>query len=178
MANAANQTWNRQILEHESWLRTVVRSRVAADEAEDVLQSVLTEAIAFESRQQEIQSLGPWLYRLAVNVVLQFRRKCGRQRKLHDRYAMAASFSDYADPLDQILGNERQELVQQALVSMDEEDVEVLLLKYVHGWNYTQISEHVGIELQRVANRLRRARQQLKMHLAQQGLSNESEESA
>lgn len=171
MTETADNLWNRQILEHEAWLRTVVRSRVSTpDEVEDVMQTVLTDAIAFEDRQSEVRSLGPWLYRMAVNAVLQFRRNCGRRRRLHDKYSTAAPSINQTEPLDLLLGSEQQQLVQDALAGMSGEDVEILMLKYVHGWNYTQISEHLGLEGHRVANRLRRARTRLKQQLHKRGL--------
>lgn len=171
MTDAAENLWDRRILQHEPWLRTVVRSRVSApDEVDDVMQSVLADAIAFADRQAEVRSLSPWLYRLAVNAVLQFRRKCGRRRKLHEHYSVQSSAADVAQPLDIVLGVERKELVQSALDGMSGEDVEILMLKYVHCWNYTQISEQLGLEGQRVAHRLRRARKRLKQLLQNRGL--------
>ncbi len=177
MTEAAENLWNRQILEHEAWLRTVVRSRVSAhDEVEDVLQTVIADAIAFGDRRDEVRAVGPWLYRLAVNAVLQFRRKCGRRRKLHDRYAFASEPTSSVEPLDLVLGSERRELVQAALRGMSGEHVEVLMLKYVHGWNYKQISDHLGLEGQRVAHRLRRARSRLKQNLLRGGLGQDHAE--
>lgn len=171
MSDVADNVWDLRVLEHEGWLRTVVRSRVASsDEADDVLQSVIADAIAFGDRQAEVRSLGPWLYRLAVNAVLQFRRKCGRRRKLHNNYAVSAGCLDLTEPLDILLGAERIELVQSALAGMSGEDVEILMLKYVHGWDYAQISGRLGLAGQRVAHRLRRARSRLKQQLHQRGL--------
>jgi len=176
MAETADNTWNQRILEHESWLRTVVRSRIAsADEADDVMQSVMTDALAAENRSADVTALGPWLYRLTVNAVLQFRRKCGRRRRLHDGFARETSQTENTQPLDLLLGDEKRELVQDALAGMSGEDVEVLLLKYVHGWNYSQISERLGLEHHRIANRLRRARTRLKDQLQRLGLENTNE---
>ena len=174
MTEVADNLWSRQVLEHEAWLRTVVRSRVSRpDEVEDVLQSVMADALAFADRQAEVRSLGPWLYRLAVNAVLQFRRKCGRRRKLHERVAEDRGSATGTEPLDLFLGDERRELVQAALGGMSGEDVEILMLKYVHGWNYTQISEQLGLEGYTVANRLRRARARLKQQLLKMGVEDE-----
>jgi DNA-directed RNA polymerase specialized sigma24 family protein len=125
MTDAAENVWNREILEHEKWLRTVVRSRVSsADEVDDVMQTVMTDAIAFEDRREEVRSLGPWLYRIAVNAVLQFRRTCGRRRKLHDNYSELAATTTVTEPLDLLLGSEQQNQVQTALAGMTGEDVE------------------------------------------------------
>lgn len=175
MTEAADNHWNRTILEHEAWLRTVIRSRVSAPgEVDDVMQSVIADAIAFGDRKSEVRAIAPWLYRLAVNGVLQFRRKCGRRRKLHNKYAGSVASEDLVEPLDLLLGAEQQAQVQAALKGMGGEDVEILMLKYVHGWNYSQLSQQLGLEGHRVAHRLRRAKERLKQLLLQQGLQDET----
>lgn len=171
MSETADNLWNQQILDQEAWLRTVVRSRLTApDDVDDVMQIVISDALAFGGRQTEVQALGPWLYRMAVNAVLQFRRKCGRRRKLHDNYSAVAAFEDSVEPLELLVGTEQRSIVQAALKGMSGEDVELLLLKYVHGWDYTRISQQLGLEGYRVAHRLRRARARLKHQLRQRGL--------
>lgn len=171
MSETADNLWNQQILDQEAWLRTVVRSRLTApDDVDDVMQILISDAIAFSGRQSEVQTLGPWLYRMAVNAVLQFRRKCGRRRKLHDNYFAEAAVADSVEPLQLLVGAEQQSIVQAALEGMSGEDVEILLLKYVHGWDYTRISRQLGLEGYRVAHRLRRARERLKHQLRQRGL--------
>ncbi len=172
MTEAVEKLWDQQVLEHEAWLRTVVRSRVTRpDEVEDVLQTVMADALAFSDRRTEVRAVGPWLYRLAVNAVLQFRRKCGRRRKLHDQIAHQSEVVTQSEPLDLVLGDERRELVQSALQGMSGEDVEVLMLKYVHGWSYTQISQQLGLDGYKVANRLRRARTRLRQQLLRAGVT-------
>lgn len=172
MSDAEKDLWNQQVLRHETWLRTVVRSRVlAVDEADDVLQTVMTTAMAYADRQQEVRAIGPWLYRMALNCVLQFRRKHGRRRKLHDKYSLITTEPQINTPLDLLLGAERQDIVRTALSQMPGDDVEILMLKYVHGWNYHNLCERLGIEHHKVANRLRRARQRLKHEVHQLGLT-------
>ena len=174
MTETADNLWNQQVLDQEPWLRTVIRSRLSVPaDVDDVVQIVLSDAIAFSGRQAEVQALGPWMYRLAVNAVLQFRRKCGRRRKLHDSYATVAAFEDSVEPLQRLVGSEQKSIVQAALAGMNGEDVEILMLKYVHGWDYSQISQQLGLEGHRVAHRLRRARERLKQQLRQRGIGTE-----
>ena len=171
MTDAADNLWNQRVLDQEAWLRTVVRSRLSTpDDVDDVMQIVLSDAIAFRSRQSEVRALGPWMYRLAVNAVLQFRRRCGRRRKLHNNYSTVAAFEDSVEPLQLLMGSEQRDIVQAAMAGMNGEDVEILLLKYVHGWDYTRISQQLGLEGHRVAHRLRRARERLKHQLRQRGI--------
>ncbi len=164
--------WNQQVLQHADWLRTVVRSRVMQpQEADDLLQNVLAQALALdEARRDEVRSLGPWLYRLAVRAVLQFRRKSGRRRRLHKAANEGRPQWEEQQPLDILLGEERSQLVRRALAALAGDDAEILLLKYVHNWGYAEIRDHLGLESHRIAYRLRRARERLRSELTRTGL--------
>jgi RNA polymerase sigma-70 factor (ECF subfamily) len=166
-------TWNQQVLQHADWLRTVVRSRLAESHAaDDVLQAVLADALALQpDKQEQIRTLGPWLYRLAVRAVLQFRRRGGRRRRLLANAAQRTAAWETDQPLDALLGDERRRQVRQALERLPGEDVEILSLKYVHGWDYRQITEHLGLTGHRIVYRLRRARERLKSELIRMGLA-------
>jgi len=58
-------------LEHESWLRTVVRSRVQESEAvEDIMQNIALALVRQRDTLKEIGQLGAWLYQVAVRQVM------------------------------------------------------------------------------------------------------------
>ena len=163
--------WGRVLEQHRGWLRTVVFARVGEPQAvDDVMQEVSLAAVRAREALPDPAKLAPWLYQLAVRQSLVYRRKQGRRRKLNDRYAEGLPPADEArravDALAWMLAEERRELVRRAVGQLPRRDAEVLLLKYVHGWNYAQMTEHMGISHHAVANRLRRARQRLRTELA------------
>jgi RNA polymerase sigma-70 factor (ECF subfamily) len=115
--------------------------------------------------------VAPWLYRLVVVQSLLYRRKCGRRRKLTDRYGQQLAAGDLnersvPDPLAWLLAKERRSLIRQALAKLAGRDAEILMLKYTENWNYHQIAAHLGISHSAVEARLHRARARLRQELA------------
>ena len=89
-------------LEHESWLRTVVRSRLhEPDAVEDVMQNIALAIVKHSEILNKVNRIPAWLYQIAVRQVLMYRRSSGRRRKLYDRVAAdpAARIEPPASPL-------------------------------------------------------------------------------
>jgi len=80
--------WQAALAQHERWLRTVVLARLREPQAVDeVMQEVALAAVKQAAPLTDSSKVAPWLYRLAVLQSLLYRRKCGRRRRLRDRYA-------------------------------------------------------------------------------------------
>jgi RNA polymerase sigma-70 factor (ECF subfamily) len=163
--------WERALEQHHSWLRTVVLSRVDEPQAvDDVMQEISLAVVRQRQPLVDASKLASWLYQLAVKQSLLYRRSQGRRRRLNNRYGAWLGQTDQdhrpLDLLAWVTAEERRELVHKALRQLPRRDVEILLLKYVHGWSYEQVTEHLGISHSAVANRLRRARVRLRDQLA------------
>jgi RNA polymerase sigma-70 factor (ECF subfamily) len=158
------------LAEHDRWLRTVVGARLGERQGVDeVMQEVALAALAQREATSEPARLGPWLYRIAVRQVLLHRRRCGRRRKLVDRYARLCDDpggSSVPDPLDWLLLDERRQAVREALGRLPRRDAEILLLKYTEGWSYRQLAEQLGTAESTVESRLHRARRKLREAMA------------
>ena len=158
-------------LENESWLRTVVRSRISESEAvEDIMQNIALALVRQRDALPEIKKIGAWLYQVAVKQVLMYRRTRGRRRRFEDRLADGAaadlSRQEPADPVERVLAAEKQEQVRTAMQQLDELDRQILMLKYSEGWSYRQLAEHMGIKEDTVEYRLMKARKNLRSRLA------------
>jgi len=167
---AAKIDWQAALIEHDRWLRTVVRARVGEPQAiDEVMQEVSLAAVRQKSPLSDPTKVAPWLYRLAVVQSLLYRRKRGRQRKLTDRYAQRHRPTEQdnrcPDPLDWLLARERREQIRAALGRLRKQDAEILLLKYTEDWSYHQLAEHLGISHSAVEARLHRARKRLRAEL-------------
>jgi RNA polymerase sigma factor (sigma-70 family) len=163
--------WQAALAQHHRWLRTVVFARVREPQAVDeVLQEVALAAVKQAAPLADANKVGPWLYRLAVLQSLLYRRRCGRRRKLNDRYAGDCSrrSDDFTapDPLNWLLAEERRGLVRRALAKLPRRDAEILLLKYTENWNYHQIAAHLGVSHAAIEARLHRARRRMREQLA------------
>jgi RNA polymerase sigma factor (sigma-70 family) len=162
--------WQAVLAQHQRWLRTVVFARVREPQAVDeVLQEVALAAVKQAAPLADASKVAPWLYRLAVLQALLYRRKCGRRRRLHERFGNEAQSrrGELAldDPLDWLLAEERRGLIRRGLANLPGRDAEILLLKYTEDWNYHQIAAHLGISHAAVEARLHRARRRLREEL-------------
>jgi RNA polymerase sigma-70 factor (ECF subfamily) len=163
--------WQAALTQHERWLRTVILARVREPQAVDeVLQEVALAAVRQAAPLTDPTKVAPWLYRLAVLQSLLYRRKCGRRRRLSERFAGEVQYSDQArppaDPLSWLLAEERRTLVRRALAELPPRDAEILLLKYTEDWNYHEIARHLGVSHAAVEARLHRARGRMRQALA------------
>ena len=169
-AAAPRIDWPAVLAEHDRWLRTVVYARLREPDAvEDVLQEVALAAVRQAAPIQDLGKVAPWLYRLAIRQSLLYRRKCGRRRRLNQRYAdrVQPVEDDHRTPapLDWMLAAERCRMVREALGQLAQRDSEILLLKYTEGWSYHQIADHLGVSHSAVEARLHRARNRLRAEL-------------
>jgi RNA polymerase sigma factor (sigma-70 family) len=163
--------WQAALTQHERWLRTIVLARVREPQAvEEVMQEVALAAVKQAAPLADAGKVAPWLYRLAVLQSLLYRRKCGRRRRLRDRYTDEVQHTDRGrpptlDPLDWLIAEERRGLVRRALAELAARDAEILLLKYTEHWNYHEIARHLEITHTAVEARLHRARARLRQEL-------------
>lgn len=162
---------------HEGWLKSVIAARLGSvAEADDVLQEVHVAAIEQKSPLKDSSSVTSWLYQLAIRQVLQFRRKAGRHRK---RIAQAIEVEttkpkQIEDPLSWLLSSERRELIRTGLQQLNEEDRELLMLKYVEGWSYRKIADRTERTERAVESKVHRARDRLRTHLVHLDVATDS----
>lgn len=152
-------------LQHESWLRTVVRSRLhEPDAVEDVMQNIALAIVKHTSMLNEVNRISAWLYQIAVRQVLMYRRSSGRRRKMLDRVAADPSVrtESSASALEGLLASEKQENLQNALRELPEIERQILMLKYAEGWSYKELASHLGVQEDTIEYRLLRARRNLR----------------
>ena len=157
---------------HQGWLRTVLLSRLGnREEADEVLQEIALAAANQSAKCQPVERVGPWLYRVALRQVLLLKRKQGRKRRLLSNVANNTRVTDQCPkthaPLDWMLNQERDQQIRQVVNAMGERDRQLLLLKYVEGLSYEEISLKLGVTPSSVQSRLHRARKLLRQQLVQ-----------
>lgn len=164
-------SWEAALVENSPWLRSVIRSRLNEPQAvEDVLQEVALGALRSRNRPTDPGKVAPWLYRVAIKQCLMYRRTAGRRKKLINRVAeQPPGFrsNEAGDPLDWLLGRERQQSIRQAFDALPEVDRQILILKHAENWSYQQLSERLGVNLNTVEYRLLQARKRLRAELTQ-----------
>lgn len=161
-----SREWAEVFRQHRGWLGTVVRSRMPdAHEAADVLQEIAVELLKRSDSPVSIERLEPWLYRIALRRILQYRRLKGRARRRDDQWAAQREASSEPAPLDWVLRQESRQLVNRELARLRDGDRDILMLKLVERWSYERIARHLGLTRHAVEYRLERARNEMRHRL-------------
>jgi RNA polymerase sigma-70 factor, ECF subfamily len=151
----------------ERLYRLLVRM-VGQQDAPDLLQQVFLQAFLKIGQFSGRARFETWLYRLAINECLQFRRQRSRTR-----CDMAPD--EPIDPSgDHTERAQQQELMERALARLAPELRVIFVLREVDGLSYRQIAEALDIKEGTVGSRLNQARTQLRRHLVELGWKSES----
>jgi RNA polymerase sigma-70 factor (ECF subfamily) len=112
-----------------------------------------------------------WLFRIAVNAAISFRRRAARQKSASiDVLKEAAGAEpldrhDDASPSSQIETQETQQVVRQALGELSEEFRTALVLTEIEGMSYEEAAAAVGCPIGTIRSRIHRARNELREKL-------------
>jgi RNA polymerase sigma-70 factor (ECF subfamily) len=152
---------------HERLYRLLVRM-VGQQDAPDLLQQVFLQTFLKIGQFSGHAQFETWVYRLAINECLQFRR---RRSRAH--YDMPAD--EPVDPSgDHTERTQQQELMERALAQLAADLRAIFVLREVEGLSYREIAEALGIKEGTVGSRLNQARRQLRKHLVELGWKPES----
>jgi RNA polymerase sigma-70 factor (ECF subfamily) len=137
-------------------------------DAEDVTQDVFVQVLRKFALFRGEAALATWLYRVAVNSALAYRRKRSarlRHESSGDPEAVAsggrhrASLAHREHPADEpILEGETHQLIDRALDGLPEEARAVLVLADMEGCSCPEIAGRLGLSVAAVRSRLHRGR--------------------
>ena len=134
---------------------SVTRSR---QDAEDVLQSVFLNVLRHPEQTELARNIRGFLYRAAVNEGLRLLRTRARQRIAGDLEWV----EQVAEPTGSPLQDGRRQDLRDAITKLKPEEVEILILRYEHGYSDTDIARMLGYSRVKIAVTLYRARAQVK----------------
>jgi len=129
--------------------------------AEDLTQEIFMRAFRKLDRFNFQSTFATWFYRLALNHCLNFRR----QKSVADLPILETDHPVKHALEDEILKEQIQEQVHQALLTLKPKLRLILILKDLEGLSYAEVAERLEISPGTVASRLNRARQQLAFKL-------------
>lgn len=136
------------------------RYGVRAEDVEDVVSEVFVKVYQNLHRYRPVHPFSTWLYRLAVNHVLDRAR---RARKERGRTEMPAALADPSPgAADGLEARERARLVREAMGELAPHYREVVFLVYVEGRRVDETAELLRLPAGTVKSRLMRAREALR----------------
>ncbi len=139
------------------------RYGVRRDDIEDVVSDVFVKVYENLRRFRADHPFATWLYRLAVNHVIDRSRRLAREQK---RAELPEALADPApDPAERAETSEDARRVRRALAALPPRYREALFLVYVEGFKLEEVSRSLGVPLGTVKTRLMRGRQALRRAL-------------
>lgn len=127
------------------------------DDAADATQTVFLKVFEHIADYDQKYKFFSWVYRIAVNESLNQVKKRRSQESLDDGQA-----SPWQGPAEELDSKRLCKRVQEALMLLDNDYRNVVVLKHISGFSYQQISEILQLPEKTVKSRLYSARQILK----------------
>jgi len=132
------------------------------EDALELTQEVLIKAYRSIRGFRMASSFYTWLYRIAVNLALDFRR----HRMATPGVKEAVDPPEKGGPDSCLMRNELREQILKAMAQLPPQHRAIILLREVEGLSYKEISEVMGCQLGTVMSRLHYAREGLRRCLA------------
>jgi RNA polymerase sigma-70 factor (ECF subfamily) len=171
----------RLILKYQNRIYNVILKICAnKDDAAELTQETFVKVIENIDRFEARSSFYTWLFRIAVNLTLNY---CQRNVRLRtesldaaaadddhgedDRHLLREFLSDDSSPDPAAVAQNKElcRIALKALMGLDDVHRAVVILRDIEGMDYAQIARVLGIELGTVKSRLSRARTNLRQIL-------------
>jgi RNA polymerase sigma-70 factor (ECF subfamily) len=150
---------------------TVYRMVDNAEDAQDVVQEGFLHAYQSLESFKGDSLFFTWLYRIAVNTAISFKRKKRLLVRLDGPSGEAVleplDPSDLARPGHALEQAEQEQRIHKALSRLSPEHRAVLVLKDMEGQKYEEMAEALGVPIGTIRSRLHRARLELREVLEQ-----------
>ena len=128
------------------------------EDAEDVLQAIFVALLRRESPPDLQRNLKAYLYKAAVTASLDVLKAKRRRPVLVDADLLEIPAADHGSSFDE----ELYERLYEAMARLSEGDAVVLILRYMHNKNLTEIAGELGTSRTAVGVRLFRSRARLR----------------
>ncbi|MBX7098796.1 MAG: sigma-70 family RNA polymerase sigma factor [Myxococcaceae bacterium] len=136
-----------------------------ADDAEDVVQEVFARLSFQNVRFDGKAACSTWLHRILVNSSINALRAQKRRGRLE------SGPNETADPLDQVLHDERHQQFMRALKVLSPQHQQLLTLRELRGMSYPDIARVLHLPEGTVKSALNRGRTKLLEAMASQGVA-------
>lgn len=159
------------------------------EDAMDLSQEAFIKAYRNLARFQGSSSFYTWIYRITVNLCIDYLRKSGRVQSVDYDDRIGRDNNDIdgdgsilptrldADPSRSLMRKELIEKMQHALETLSENHRAILLLREVEGLSYEEMAEVLGVSKGTVMSRLHHARKNMQAALGQYVKGRAQEES-
>ena len=132
------------------------------EKAKDVVQDTFVKFWEYISAESELQNVKALLYRIALNTIIDLYRK----RKTFSLDILADDGFDPAyEPEKDVFERYESEAVLKAINELDENDRNIMFMRYVEGLSFDDIAEVIGDRPNTIAVKVHRLLKQLRQSL-------------
>ncbi|MBF0619175.1 MAG: RNA polymerase sigma factor [Candidatus Omnitrophica bacterium] len=139
--------------------RVALRMTGRVEEAEEVTQDVFLSVHRHLGAFSGKSTIKTWVYRIAVNCSLNAIKKAGRKRpevRMEEGFDAPDSRQDVHEAVEKEAAEEK---IQALLNEVSEDERACLLLRAQEGLSYEDIARSLGVNINTVKTRIRRARE-------------------
>lgn len=144
-------------VQHEAELINYLYGQVHYTLAEDLLQDIFLAALAQGSHFCQIENVRAWLFRVARNRLIDYRRT---HKEFTDIPENQPHIKKRIEPVASLA-----QCLPRALAELPKEDAEIIRLCDLEGMTQTEYAMNEGISVGGAKSRIQRARRRLKQHL-------------
>jgi RNA polymerase sigma-70 factor (ECF subfamily) len=143
------------------------------DEIEDLTQEVFIRVYKSLARFEHDASVYSWIYRITVNLCIDEIRRKKIKRTLSLQWftdyklEQERKFKEKTTPADNVLSEERRQMVREALLKLSPLHRTVIVLREYEDLSYEDIAKTLNISTQAVKSRIFRAREELRKMLGE-----------
>ena len=168
--NGDKTAFDKLVLKYQKRLQGPV-SRIVNDkhEIEDIIQETFLKAYISLPNFRNDSSFFTWLYRIAINVSINYLKTQSRRPPKEDIDAEIAEHLDIAEylrnydgPQELLIQKETAIIVQKAIDKMPLSHKRALIMREMEGLTYKQITEAMGCPVGTTRSRIHRARELIK----------------
>jgi len=142
--------------------RLALRLTGAIPDAEDVTQEVFVAIYRGLPKYRGDASLGTWIYRVAMNHCMEFRRKRRLDTVPYDAELTLTSADWHTDPQASASRNETAERIGAAIRMLSPLHRDVVVLHELHGLTYQEVAQALDVPVGTVKSRLSNAFRRLR----------------
>jgi RNA polymerase sigma-70 factor (ECF subfamily) len=135
--------------------------------AEDILQETFLRIYTYANSFDETQPLGPWLYRVTVNLAYSWTNRAKRWLILFQSAFERLKSSTRRDPEEAAEELELRQNLRQAIDALPEPQRAVIVLYYLEELSVSEIARAVGVPEGTIKSRLYYARERLRKTIAE-----------
>ena len=152
-------------------LRTALRLLGRMDLAQGAAQDAFLRLHRHIARFDESRELGPWLYRVVVNVCRDVARRRGGARlvALEEARALASPSDGAREREDAVTRAEQRQLVQAALLTLPAREREAVVLRDIEGLPTDEVARVLGSSAGTVRSQVSTARLKIKRYVEAHG---------